>query len=100
MLHLAELPLCAVFTMINGGNEGPSSFSGPVGQLCDRVDVTRSQVKFEPIPFEVNVPEAVAESVSREQRIFLEYCKGVNSGKVEPRYARMKIGPLCHSLAH
>ena len=97
MLHLAELPLRSIFYMIDGGTEGPTSFSGPVGQLCTNLDINRPQVAFEKIPFDLDVPDAIAVTLSWEQRIFLAYCTGVHSGEVQPRYARMRIGPLCHS---
>ena len=99
-LHQNELPLRHVFKSKDGTTKSPNSFSGPIGKLCDKDLEHLPQVNFVPIegPLkDIDFPDEVINDLSSDQRILLEFTRGVASGSVNLRWLHHKIGPLNHA---
>lgn len=99
-LHQNELPFRAVFKHLDGCTKAPTTFSGPLGKLCERDYHEQPQVNFIKIsgPLdEMHFPEKSLHDISSDQRLLLEYVLGISKGKVNATYASWKIGPLNHA---
>lgn len=99
-LHQNELPFRAVFKFLDGSTKSPTAFSGPLGKLCviDHQDLP--QVKFRTLsgPLDdIQFPDDTLTDLSTDQRLLLEYIRGISSGTVDPRFAAWKIGPVNHA---
>ena len=96
-LHQNELPFRAVFKHIDGSTISPTSFIGPIGRLYTNEYHNLPQIKFDPIvsPLESQYSSIKkTDDLSSDQILLLEYAVGISRGKVNPRYAAWKIGPL------
>ena len=99
-LHHNELPLRSVFKSIDGSTKAPDKFSGPIGKKLSEDIHLLPQIDFDPIPSpitEMTFKEELMKDLSRDQRLLLEYTKGIASGSVDAKYVSWKIGPLAHS---
>ena len=99
-LHQNELPMRHVFKSKDGTTKSPNSFSGPIGKLCEKDVHDEPQVNFTVIkgPLEDTVfPDDVLDDLSSDQRILLEYVRGIAKGYVDARWLHQKIGPLNHA---
>jgi len=96
-LHQNELPFRAVFKIIDGTTRSPTTFTGPLGKLCENNYHHLPQVKFEHISGPLDnfyLPAKAMDDLSGDQRLLLEYAVGISRGKVNTRFASWKIGPL------
>ena len=99
-LHQNELPFRAVFKHVDGSTKSPTAFTGPLGKLCEIDNEHLPQVEFTKICGSLDDTEFAAETLSdmtSDQRLLLEYVLGISKGKVNPRFAAWKIGPLNHA---
>lgn len=99
-LHQNELPLRAVFKYLDGSTKSPVSFSGPLGKLCEKDIQESPQVEFVKIAGDLDdfsFDEAALKDLSNDQRLLLEYVRGISRGQVNQRFAAWKIGPLNHA---
>ena len=99
-LHQNELPFRAVFKHLDGTTRSPTTFSGPLGKLCEKDIHHLPQVEFENISGELDdmkFPEETLKDLSSDQRLLYEYVIGISQGQVNPKYAAWKIGPLNHA---
>ena len=68
--------------------------------MCEKDIEELPQTDFEAVksPLEdFDFPEEVVKDLSTDQRLLLEYVKGISSGRVDSRFAAWKIGPLNHA---
>ena len=94
-LHQNELPWKHVFSALDGTTKGPQTLSGPVGKLLQENLEDKPQVKFTPITSrieELKISDDVIKDLSTDQRLLLEYVKGISAGQVDPKWAAWKIG--------
>ena len=99
-LHQNELPFRAVFKHLDGSTKSPSTFTGPLGKLCEIDHHDLPQVEFTKLSGDLDnmkLSEDTLNDLSSDQRLFLEYVQGISRGKVNPRLAAWKIGPLNHA---
>lgn len=99
-LHQNELSLRAVFKHLDGSTKGPSTFAGPLGKACEKDCQDEPQVAFTKISGsldEMEFNQQTLNDLSSDQRLLLEYALGISKGKVNPRFAAWKIGPLNHA---
>lgn len=96
-LHQNELPLRSVFKKLDGEACGPTTFTGSIGKQCAEDIHNNPQITFEvvnsPLTYEF-LSDEVLKDLSNDQRLLLEYCKGISSGRVDDKWAARKIGPL------
>jgi hypothetical protein len=75
-------------------------FSGPIGNRCSEEMHRQPQVEFETIQTSITeeyISDDILKDISHDQRLLYEYCKGIGSGKVDEKWAYLKIGPLNHA---
>ena len=99
-LHQNELPLRAVFKNLDGSTKSPVSFSGPLGKLCEKDIQEFPQVEFVKIAGDLDdfpFDEVTLKDLSSDQRLLLEYVRGISRGQVNQRFAAWKIGLLNHA---
>ena len=99
-LHQNELPFRAVFKHLDGSTKTPTTFSGPLGKLCEIDYHHQPQVEFTKLSgplYDMEFDEVTLNDLSSDQRLLLEYVLGISRGKVNPRFAAWKIGPLNHA---
>jgi len=97
-LHTNELPLGHLISELDGATTSGTTFSGPIGQNLGRDIWTNNTVAFEPISSGLILPpDNIIKDLSTDQRLLLEYIRGVDSGAVNPKFVHRKIGPLNHS---
>jgi hypothetical protein len=97
-LHLNELPLRALFTLIDGPTTGPSAFSGPIGKsLKNSVDLPI--VKYKKITS--NLPslsrDMKTNELSTDQRYLYEMCQAISSGICSESLAARNTGKIVQS---
>lgn len=97
-LHFVELPLRALFQLIDGPTAGPESFSGPIGsslKFCNSLPI----VKFRRIS--CNLPSFSGgfhtRDLSTDQKYLYEMCEAISCGVVSPTLAERNPGNLSHS---
>ena len=93
-LHQNELPFRAVFKTIDGTTRSPTTFTGPLGKLCESNYHHLPQVKFERISGPLDnfyLPAKAMDDLSGDQRLLLQYTVGISQGKVNPRFVSWKI---------
>lgn len=99
-LHQNELPFRAIFKHLDGTTKSPTAFTGNLGKLCCNDYENTPQVEFPKVssPLDDMVfDESTLHDMSSDQRLLLEYVRGISRGKVNPRFAVWKIGPLNHA---
>jgi hypothetical protein len=99
-LHQNELPFRTVFKFLDGSTKSSTTFSGPLGKLCEIDHQDLPQTKFTTLSGPLNdvqFPDETLADLSNDQRLLLEYIRGISSGRVDPRFAAWKIGPLNHA---
>ena len=99
MLHQAELGFRHLFVSLDGTTTGPNSFSGPLGTLAGG-DLSELRPRtFTPlVPANpIVLPSGVARRLSNDQKQLYRHIQAVCAGKMPPKVARSKIGPLCHA---
>ena len=76
--------------------KGPRAFSGPLGKLCSKDCHDLLQISFSTInsPLDSILKIDEIHDLSCDQRLPYEYTVGISRGKVDSRYASLKIGPL------
>ena len=100
-LHQNELPFRAVSKHLDGSTKSPTAFTGPLGKLCETAHHDLPQVEFTQLsgPLDhMKFDEMTLDDLSSKQRLILEYVLGISKGKVNPRFAALKIGPINHAI--
>lgn len=97
-LHLNELPLRELFTLIDGPTKGPSAFSGPIGSSL-KSSVQLPLVKYKKIPSNLPVlhHDMKTNELSTDQRYLYEMCQAVSSGVCSESLAVRNPGKICQS---
>ena len=97
-LHLNELPLRHVFTLLDGKSTSATGFKGKIGKQLDAAINKEPVIDFEAIPTELpDLDEEVARDLSTDQNLMYRYLKGIASGQLDQRTAKAQLGPLNHS---
>ena len=86
----------ALFKSIDGCANGPTAFSGLLGKLCSRDCHDLPQISFSTISRPVDSILKIDEihDLSCDQRLLYEDAVDISRGKVDSRFASMKICPL------
>ena len=95
-LHQNELPFRALFKHLDGTTKSPTTFNGPLGKLCANDCHNLPQKSFSAVenPLEFHFGMKDMNSLSSDQRLLYEYTIGISRGKVDPKFASWKTGPL------
>ena len=98
-LHQNELSFQYVFDSINRTERrSQTNFPGGVlGNLLHEHFETTPKADFETISSRLStmkIDDKVKEDLSLDQRLLLEYVRGIATGQVEPKYAAWRIGPV------
>ena len=95
-LHQNELPFRALFKHLDGTTKSHTTFNGPLGKLCENDCHNLHPKSFSAVenPLEFHFGMKDMDSLSSDQRLLYEYTVGISRGKVDPRFASWKIGPL------
>ena len=95
-LHQNELLFRVLFKNLDGTTKGRITLNGPLGKLCANDCHNLPQKSFSAVqnPLEFNLGMKDMDSLSNDQRLLYEYTVGISRGKVDPRFASWKIGPL------
>ena len=95
-LHQNELPFRALFKHLDGTTKSHTTFNGPLGKLCvnDCHNLPKKSFSSVENPLEFHFGMKDMDSLSSDQRLLYEYTVGISRGKVDPRFASWKIGPL------
>ena len=97
-LHSNELVLREVFQKLDGKTSGPGSFTGPLGKAAGGSVHRLSPVKFRPVNGpELNLPDNIVVDLSSDQLLLYHLTRAVQTGKISPKEACKKIGPLNHA---
>lgn len=99
-LHQNELPFRAIFKHLDGTTKSPTAFTSNLGKLCCNDYENTPQAEFPKVssPLDDMVfDESTLHDMSSDQRLLLEYVRGISRGQVNPRFAAWKIGPLNHA---
>ena len=93
-LHQNELPFRALFKHLDGTTKSPTTFN--LRKLCANDCHNLPQKSFSAVenPLEFHFGMKDIDSFSSDQRLLYEYTVGISRGKVDPRFASWKIGPL------
>lgn len=76
-LHQNELPFRAVFKHLDGTTKAPTTFSGPLGKLCEIDCQDQPQVEFTKLSSpldDMKFDEETLSDLSSDQRLLLEMC--------------------------
>ena len=95
-LHQNELPFRVLFKHLDGTTKSPTTFNGSLGKLCANDCHNLPQKSFSAVenPLEFHFGMKDMDSLSSDQRLLYEYTVGISRGKVDPRFASWKNGPL------
>ena len=95
-LHQNELPFRALFKHLDGTTKSHTTFNGPLGKFCANDCHNLPPKSFSAVenPLEFHFGMKDMDSLSSDQRLLYEYTVGISRGKVDPRFASWKIGPL------
>ena len=95
-LHQNELPFRALFKHLDGTTKSHTTFNGLLGKLCANDCHNLPPKSFSAVenPLEFHFGIKDMDSLSSDQRLLYEYTVGISRGKVDPRFASWKIGPL------
>lgn len=97
-LHMNELPLRKLYQELGGGLKSGKVLTGPIGKAIQTDIWRQNEVNFEPVPSGIgSIPENVIDDLSTDQRLLLEYSRGVAEGKISTRFVHHRIGPFCQS---
>ena len=91
-LHQNELPFRALLKHLDGTTKSHTT----LGKLCANDCHNLPQKSFSAVenPLEFHFGMKDMDSLSSDQRLLYEYTVGISRGKVDPRFASWKIGPL------
>ena len=102
--HHIKKPFEHVYVHYDGPINGPSAYSGPIGQAMVK-DVWKDNITdFEPLEntellnMIKELPEEVCDEFGADHRYMLEMAKAVLEGKIEDRWERAKAGK-CHNAS-
>ena len=95
-LHQNELPFRPLFKHLDGTTKSPTTFNGPLGKLCANDCHNLPPKSFSAVEnsLEFHFRMKDMDSLISDQRLLYEYTVGISRGKVDPRFASWKIGPL------
>lgn len=97
-LHMNELPLRALFQVLDGKTNSATGFVGPIGKQLGKGLKEKPVVQFDPIPCTLDdMPEEVEKDLSSDQVLLRLYMKAISSGCLDAKTACRQIGPICHS---
>ena len=95
-LHQNELPFRVLFKHLDGTTKSPTTFNGPLGKLyandCHNLPQKSFSAVENPLQFHFGMEDM--DSLKSDQILLYEYTVGISRGKVDPRFALWKIGPL------
>ena len=102
-IHHAELPFGKVFVHYDGPTTGPSSFSGPIGQVITSDVWKLPVVEFSPFNNPAllgvieNLPDDVFKTLNKDHQNFIKLIEAVLTGTITSQWENMKIGAISHA---
>ena len=86
-----------MFQKLDGKTSRPGSFTGPWGKAAGGPEHRLSPVKFRPVSgLELDLPDNIIADLSSDQLLLYQLTRAVQTGKISPKEACKKIGPLNH----
>ena len=93
-MHHNELPFRALFKHLDGTTKSPTTFNGPLGKLCANDCHNLPPKSFSAVEKPLEFHFGMKDMDSSDESLLYEYKVGISRGKVDPRFASWKIGPL------
>lgn len=93
-LHANELPLRHLMQELDGGTEGPETFSGEIGKAlkhCTKYPVVKFKAR------DCELPLITKKDLSTDQRYLYDMCNAISSGSCTDRLSKLQPGKMCHS---
>jgi len=99
-LHQNELPMRALFRLLDGGTSGPCNFNGILGGKLSGDIHLRPVARFKAITSDIaGQTHDFAEMVdlTDDQKLLYHYALGISLGRLGTDLSILKLGPLCHA---
>lgn len=93
-LHANELPLRHLMQELDGGTDGPETFSGEIGKSlkhCMQYPVVKFKTRH------CELPLITKKDLSTDQQYLYDICSSISSGACTARLSKLEPGKICHA---